>query len=118
MRRARVEQRLRLLSGRRERLLAEHVAAGVQRGAHELGVGRRRRHDHDELDSLGVQHLIETLDDTRGRPPRDQRLAHLRAPGVDRTLDGEPARRQPVERLQVCRQHVARADEADADGPV
>ena len=46
-----VDQPLRLLRGRRHRLLDEHVLAGLQRLHREVEVARDRRGDRDRVDA-------------------------------------------------------------------
>ena len=68
----------------RQRLFAEHVLAGVERGDHLVGVQRRRRDDHHRID------LRQPQQRRRSRRRRRQRLAPIRRP---RALVGHRARR-------------------------
>ena len=51
-----IEDRLCIERGRRERLFDEHVAAGIEGGAGDGDVRRRRRGDMHDIETLLVEH--------------------------------------------------------------
>jgi hypothetical protein len=102
---------LRLVEVERQRLLAEHIAAGIQRGGADRVVLRRRRQDVDRVDL--PEHAAEVGDDALGwQVPR-------RRPGARRRIGvGEPqpvAQAEPQPGLQVDRAEGAEARLEDTD---
>ena len=74
-----VDQALRLLGRRRDRLLDEDVLAGLERPHRQVEVARDRRRDGDRVDARVVQHRAEVAGDLDGRKARLHAGEALRA---------------------------------------
>src|SRR5699024_6840498 len=97
---------VRLLGGEGERLLAHHVLAGVERGAHDLGMRGGGGADVDDVDRR--QQLLESA--VRGGPRFSGELLRTgEAVAVQLRVELDPAR-------QVGAGDPAGADDADAAG--
>jgi hypothetical protein len=108
-----LEQLSRLGGAGREWLLHQHVAPRRQCGTAEVGVRPRRGENRHQVDVLGSDHLLGRRDEPDARPTALQRRPDLAPPRADRALTRQSSRHEPVERLKVGGQDVARADEPD-----
>ena len=109
-----------LLRRAADRLLAEHVLAGLGGGLHELDVEHVRRRDEHDLDRRVVDHRAP-VGGAAAEAERGHRLVEPRGHrvGADHELRIEPAvgeqRRDPQQRAAVGLAQPAEADHADAD---
>ena len=109
-----LEDRLGFLAMHPHRLLADDMLAVAQRIERVLGVGVGRcDHDHDV--DVGRPHLVGGGDQVRIRTPPSDRVPAVDIASVDRAFPCETPWREPIEDLQVGREHVARTDESDPD---
>ena len=105
-----------LAGARSRRLLHQHMAPGVQRGACEIGVCGRSGEDQHQVDAVGTEDLLRPLDQPDPRPLALERRPDLAPARADRALQSQAARREPVECLEIGRQHVPRSDHTDPHG--
>ncbi len=106
-----IEERARVGGGRRDRLLAEHVEAVLERGVRDRGVVARRRRDVDKVEAagLGGEQGLGVRVDARAR----QELARLVA--TDRAHVGDRDDLEGVPRCEVGRDVAFLGDEAEPD---
>ena len=101
----------RLLRGHGQRLLAQHVLAGLERGLRHLEVQLVRRADVDRLDRLVVEQLLQRAVGLRCADRRGE----LRGLGVRDTEDAHDLAARPPQRLGVHPAHEPRPDDRHAD---
>ena len=86
------------------------MTPGVQRGARELGVRGRGGEDHHQIDAVGPEDFFWPLDQPDAGPLALKLRPDLAPARADRALHGQAPRREPVQCLEVGRQHVSCAD--------
>ena len=113
------DHRLGLRDGVGQRLLAQHVLAGLERGDRDLGVGVARRADVDEVDVVARdQRPPVGLDVPPSRSGAAASAAARRVPPADATRSGAAAGRRSAARapgLRVGGPHEGVADHADPE---
>ena len=107
------DERLRLGTAHRKRLLGDDMAAGAQGELDERRARMRRRDDADHVARLDDG--LRIRDHVRARTQCQHRLASRLAARLNRTLVREPARNETIQHLQVRGQYVSRSDEPDGD---
>ncbi len=106
-------ERFAFLAALREGLLHDNVLAVLERQSRELGMRCGRREDDDDVD-VRLHDLPRVGGELRSGTASEELGPRLRPASADRPLASEAARHEPVEHLEVGRQNVARADDADA----